>query len=43
MDKVVTTYLIYGDQEGTQYVLISNKICLMSVVPRSNLFYTSIE
>lgn len=37
MDKIVTTYLIDGDPKGTQYVFISNKICQMYVIPRSNL------
>ena len=37
MGKTVTTYLIDGDPKGTQYVFISNKICQMFVIPRSNL------
>ena len=37
MGKTVTTYLIDGDPKGTQYVLISNKICMMYVIPRANL------
>ena len=37
MGKTVTTYLINGDPKGTQYVFISNKICQMYVIPRSNL------
>ncbi len=37
MGKTVTTYLIDGDPKGTQYVFISNKICKMYVIPRSNL------
>ena len=37
MGKTVTTYLIDGDPKGTQYVFISNKICQMYVIPRSNL------
>ena len=37
MGKTVTTYLINGDPKGTQYVFISNKICKMYVIPRSNL------
>lgn len=37
MGKTVTTYLIDGDPKGTQYVFISNKICMMYVIPRSNL------
>lgn len=39
MGKTVTTYLIEGDPKGTQYSFISNKICQMFVVPRSNLSY----
>ena len=39
MGKTVTTYLIDGDPKGTQYVFISNKICQMFVIPRSNLAY----
>lgn len=39
MGKTVTTYLIDGDPKGTQYAFISNKICQMFVVPRSNLTY----
>ena len=41
MGKTVTTYLIDGDPKGTQYAFISNKICQMFVVPRSNLDYLS--
>ena len=37
MGKTVTTYLIDGDPKGTQYVFISNKICQMFIIPRSNL------
>ena len=37
MGKTVTTYLIDGDPKRTQYVFISNKICQMYVIPRSNL------
>lgn len=39
MGKTVTTYLIDGDPKGTQYAFISNKICQMFVVPRSNIAY----
>ena len=39
MGKTVTTYLIDGDPKGIQYAFISNKICQMYVVPRSNLSY----
>lgn len=39
MGKIVTTYLIDGNPKGTQYSFISNKICQMFVVPRSNLSY----
>ena len=41
MGKTVTTYLIDGDPKGTQYAFISNKICQMFIVPRSNLGYLS--
>lgn len=37
MGKTITTYLIDGDPKGAQYVLISNKICKMVIVPRANL------
>ncbi len=37
MGKTITTYLIDGDPKGSQYVFISNKICQMFVIPRSNL------
>ena len=37
MGKTITTYLIDGEPKGTQYVFISNKICQMYVIPRSNL------
>lgn len=43
MGKTVTTYLIDGDPEGTQYAFISNKICQMFVVPRSNLSYLNTQ
>ena len=43
MGKTVTTYLIDGDPKGTQYVFISNKICQMFVVPRSNLSYLNTQ
>ena len=39
MGKTVTTYLVDGDPQGTRYAFISNKICQMFVVPRSNLNY----
>ena len=39
MGKTVTTYLVNGDPKGTRYAFISNKICQMFVVPRSNLEY----
>lgn len=39
MGKTVTTYLIDSDPKGTQYAFISNKICQMFVIPRSNLAY----
>lgn len=37
MGKTITTYLIDGDPQGTQYVFISNKICQMFIIPRSSL------
>lgn len=37
MGKTVTTFLIDGDPKGTQYVFISNKICQIYVIPRSNI------
>ena len=43
MGKIVTTYLIDGDPKGTQYAFISNKICQMFVVPRSNLSYLNTQ
>lgn len=43
MGKTVTTYLIDGDPNGTQYAFISNKICQMYVVPRSNLVYLNTQ
>lgn len=39
MGKTVTTYLVDGDPKGTRYAFISNKICQMFVIPRSNLAY----
>ncbi|MBP3203753.1 MAG: GIY-YIG nuclease family protein [Bacteroidales bacterium] len=36
MGKTVTTYLIDGNPQGTRYVFISNKICKMYVIPRSD-------
>lgn len=43
MGKTITTYLIDGDPKGTQYAFISNKICQMFVVPRSNLSYLNAQ
>ena len=43
MGKTVTTYLIDNDPQGTQYAFISNKICQMFVVPRSNLSYLNTQ
>ena len=43
MGKTVTTYLIDGDPKGTQYAFISNKICQMFVVPRSNISYLNTQ
>lgn len=39
MGKTVTTYLVNGDPKGSQYAFISNKICQMYVIPRSELSY----
>ena len=39
MGKTVTTYLVDSDPNGTQYAFISNKICQVFVIPRSNLTY----
>ena len=39
MGKTVTTYLVDGEPKGTRYAFISNKICQMFVIPRSNLDY----
>lgn len=39
MGKTITTYLIDGNPQGTQYVFISNKVCQMFVIPRSDLAY----
>ena len=43
MGKTVNTYLIDGDPKGTQYAFISNKICQMFIVPRSNLSYLNTQ
>lgn len=43
MGKTITTYLIDGDPKGTQYAFISNKICQMFVVPRSDLSYLNTQ
>ena len=43
MGKTVTTYLIDGNPNGTQYSFISNKICQMFVIPRSNLEYLNVQ
>ena len=43
MGKTITTYLIDGDPKGTQYSFISNKICQMFVIPRSNLEYLNVQ
>lgn len=37
MGKTVTTYLLESDPKGTQYVFISNSLCKMYIVNRSNL------
>ncbi|MBP3537005.1 MAG: GIY-YIG nuclease family protein [Muribaculaceae bacterium] len=43
MGKTITTYLVDGDPKGTQYAFISNKICQMFIVPRSNLAYLNTQ
>lgn len=43
MGKTITTYLVDGDPKGTQYAFISNKICQMFIVPRSNLSYLNTQ
>ncbi len=37
MGKTITTYLINRDPKGTQYAFISNSLCKMFIIPRSNL------
>lgn len=37
MGKTITTYLMTGDPKGAQYVLISNRVCKMIMIPRSEL------
>lgn len=37
MEKVITTHLFNGDPHGIMNVFISNKICNMYVIPRSQL------
>lgn len=37
MGKTITTYLMTGDPKGSQYVLISNRVCKMIVIPRSEI------
>ena len=37
MGKTITTYLMTGDPKGPQYVFISNKLCKMIIIPRSNI------
>lgn len=37
MGKTITTYLIDGNPQGSQYVFISNKICKMLLIPRANM------
>lgn len=43
MGKTVTTYLVDGNPQGKRYVFISNKICQMFVVPRSELAYLNTQ
>ena len=37
MGKTITTYLMTCDPKGAQYVLISNRVCKMIMIPRSEL------
>lgn len=37
MGKTITTYLIDGNPQGSQYVIIGNRTCKMLVIPRANL------
>lgn len=37
MGKTITTYLIDGNPQGTQYVTISNRTCKMFMIPRASL------
>lgn len=37
MGKTITTYLMTGDPKGAQYVLTSNRVCKMIMIPRSEL------
>lgn len=37
MGKTITTYLMTGDPKGAQYVLISNRVCKMIMISRSEL------
>lgn len=37
MGKTITTYLIDGNPQGVQNILLSNNICSLTVIPRSSL------
>lgn len=37
MGKTITTYLIKSDPKGSRYYLISNRICKMMVIPRTEM------
>lgn len=37
MGKTITTYLMTGDPKGARQVFISNRVCKMMVIPRSEL------
>lgn len=37
MGKTITTYLMTGNPKGSRYILISNRICMMYVIARSEL------
>jgi hypothetical protein len=37
MGKTITTYLIDGHPQGVQIIFISNKICCLTLIPRSSL------
>ncbi|MDO9256948.1 MAG: GIY-YIG nuclease family protein [Bacteroidales bacterium] len=37
MGKTITTYLLDGNPQGVQNIFISNKICSLTLIPRSSL------